>query len=316
MSIAWTPNEVWLFAELAMRSLLVSVDGGEPARLPARDAVEEEGERVRGELHASNDAIRLSLRLFAERASVTLAPVRFKGNAWRDGWGLELMRTRSVDGERESWTLTPGSEPAHIDDARVAPVVVELRVPRRALVRHGETVPLSDVAFHRFTRQSSRRDAPPDAEVAPSLAWSRPTSAEAAPWWEVDLGKGMLVALLRVELASAPAGARVTVQAFAFSAKGGSPPPDAFARTFEVDQLSRGPDGHVAFEIYGETVARIVRVSLALRGEPVSLHVTALCALAADLVAASLRETMRRTAPADGDEDAPLSVSCCGMVMR
>jgi fatty acid CoA ligase FadD9 len=284
---SWTPNEAWLFAELAKRALVVSVDGGEPERVTCFDG-DADGVRVRLETHAKDDAIRLVLHLDADHANVALAPVRVDGNGWRGGWALECLRTRPESVER--WILKPGGEPARIEDARGAPLTLELRVARRAIVRHGETVPLVDYAFHRYTRQSSI------VEVANEpLAFARPTSTEAAPWWEIDFGKAVFLGWLRVEMADAPPNARLTVQAFDYFAKSGSPPPYSMTRSFATQELTRDSDGHASVGMECEVIARLVRVSLEhADGTPLSLRVTACEALAGEVFAGSLVATMRR----------------------
>jgi hypothetical protein len=292
---SWTPNEAWFFAELAKRALVVSVDGGAPERIAAWS--ETEGARVWLETHASEEVIRLSLHVDADRATVALAPERVSGSGWRDGWVLECLRgPPEAGGAAESWILKPGDEPALVEDARAAPLILELRVLRRAIVRHGETVPLADYAFHRYTRQSS------SVELAEPLAWARPTRPEAAPWWEIDLGKVVLLAWLRVEIADVPPDTRVTVHVFDYFAKGGGPPSYCLTRSLVTSARDQDPDGpprgsrgDVAVCVSDEVLARYVRVSLERPdGAPLTLRVTACEALAGELFAPSLRATMRR----------------------
>jgi fatty acid CoA ligase FadD9 len=271
---SWTPNEAWLFAELARRAVVASLDGA-----PARRASSEEDDPFHVEIHASSDAIRLVMRIDAANAVVALEPIAIDGSGWRERWALELGR------RGESWILERGRA-IEIDEARREPISVELRVRREELAIDGERIPLADAAFHKHTRQSSI-----DGERAP-LAFAPKTASEPAPWWEIDLGKPLLVARMRIALtASLAAGAKVRLTAYTFAAPGGGPPPVAFER----ELVLRAEQGELRADLDELVPARLVRICVSHpAGAESVLEVRGFDALAAEPFAATLRDTMRR----------------------
>ncbi|HLL23365.1 MAG TPA: hypothetical protein VK427_14610, partial [Kofleriaceae bacterium] len=184
--LRWTHEEVWLMAGIARRSLAANA----PFTI---------------EVIAGADELVLALSFDADLVKLALGARDSTGQRWRDGWLLELERGA------ERWSLDGGGE-IEIANARSAPVVCRLRVRRRWISAPilDEQVPLTDVAFHRYTRQSTSIGTSSGDDVP----WMTPTRAESAPWWEIDLGKPMCVVWMRVDLAPLPAATRITVHAY------------------------------------------------------------------------------------------------------
>lgn len=137
--------------------------------LPVVRPVEQPVVRWTPEIHASDHEIALEIALDADLA--TLAGEIVEGHRWRSGWQLERVR------ECGRWELTDGGPPIAVADARRAPVRVLLRGLRRAILAtldgEQEVVPISVDGADR---------------------------ARAAPWWELDLGRVVHVARLRIDL--------------------------------------------------------------------------------------------------------------------
>ncbi len=280
--LRWTPAEAWLMAELARRAIVATLDGGPPIRAP----------ELAVEIHAGDDRIELELRLPAERATLALRPQRPAGHRWRDGWTLVVVR----GGERQP--LAAGDPPIELLDARSAPVRVELAVARRAwlgvLGDEQEPVPLEDVAFHRYTRQSTVAAEPAPGPLPP---WMAPTEAEPAPWWEIDLGRAMAIARIRIELAPVPPGTRIVCRAFGFARPSGEMWPDSAVLEAPAEALAEA-----GFVVEQTVVARYVRVELiAAAGARVALAIPGAEVLAAELYAGTLLATMRRAFALFGD---------------
>src|SRR5690606_11425469 len=81
--VSWTPNEAWLFAELARRVLVASLDGRAPVRA---------GDGFAMAAAASEDTITLALTIDATNATLALRPALDDQDRWRDGWAIELER--------------------------------------------------------------------------------------------------------------------------------------------------------------------------------------------------------------------------------
>src|SRR5688572_9730893 len=138
--IRWTPEEVWVMAELARRLLTATIDD-RPAISPSEDGA------FRVEVHAGEQAIDLAVAIDGEVASLALGARDSARHRWRDGWLLELER-----GD-DRWQLEPGDR-VEIRDARRGPIVAHLRVRRRCVLADrdpAEDVPLIDAGFHRYT---------------------------------------------------------------------------------------------------------------------------------------------------------------------
>jgi fatty acid CoA ligase FadD9 len=259
--------------ELAKQSLTAVADGGaEPFRAGVavmdEDLVLDVGGAVAG----------VTLRLDLDHPS---------GHRWRGHWLLELTQ-----GD-EKWVLSVDTPEAAISDARRGPILVKPRLRHRALARElagaVESIPISDVACHRYTRQSTAL--PDPAGFAP---WMVPTTAEAAPWWELDLGKSLYVAWSRIDLVAPPPGTRVVVRAYAFLSPTLEPPGDSIVFEARAEQLAAHA-GRVALAIGNDVVARYLRVELISEGAPVSLAITAAEVLASELQAETLLATLRRS---------------------
>ncbi len=292
---SWTPNEAWFFAELARRSLVVM----------SEDGTSIDGARV--EISSMNDSIRLLLHLDEvdparhDHALVALRPHRVDGSAWRDVWLLEILRP---DGG-ESWLLEPNapaiSIPIEEGMAHDLPFSIELRVKRRGVERHGEKLPITDVAFHRHTLQSSS-----SSRARGDLGWAPPTAGETTPWWEIDLAKQVYVFGLRLEIAGAdlPPSTMVTLDAYAFRSKDVAVPPEGcFRRTFAIREMTRTAGGYLTVDLPCDAISRFVRVGLVAPTEVV-LEVAALEVLAADVFTSSLEATMRRAFAVHHDKTA------------
>ncbi len=281
---SWTPSESWLFAAAVTRALVVRCDGGPPLRASPddRSAPVRATLRQRGE----HDVV-VELTIDARRAEVSLDPPPDTPYPWRTAWLVELARKGD-----SSWFLTPGATPVSIERARRAAFTLELRWQERELVRSlaGEelVVPIVDAAFHRHTRQSSRVEPP-----ANQLSWMVATQVEDAPWWEVDLGRGMYLASLALRL-KAPPGTRVDIQCYGFATPAQKPPTSAPRHQVAIDGLPIEADGSVRITWDAGVVARVVRVSLRAAG-PVSLAVSALELWVAALHEGTLTESMRRS---------------------
>jgi fatty acid CoA ligase FadD9 len=269
---------------MARAGLVASLDGG----LPTRAADADSDAPFRARARPVGGAIRLELQVMADQAVIWLAPVEVDGNLWRDDWVVELVRSDAGSAEQR-WVLTADGHPAHVHDARRASLVARLRLRPRRLVLgldgDDEVVPIVDAAFNRPTRQSSVLPCPGP------LAWAAPTAAGQAPCWELDLGRTMYLASIRIRLAGVPEHARVMVEAFPFVMRDGRAPSGCSSWT----TVANAADGQLAFDISADTVARIVRIRLAHPEDlPLSLAVTTLEVLAAPVFARSLRATMRR----------------------
>ncbi|HEU0031248.1 MAG TPA: thioester reductase domain-containing protein [Kofleriaceae bacterium] len=280
--IRWTPVEAWLIAEVAKRSLVAELDGESFAASDRDDAA------FFVEIEASADEISLVLRIARPRARIALAPTWPSGHRWRDGWMLELVRGPA------RWFLSARSPVVELDD-EIGPVRAYLRVQHRAITRalDGtiETVPVVELACHRYTRQSTVR-ASPGAHVPPP--WMTPTAAESRPWWELDLGRAMCVAWLRFDLAPPPPGARVIVRGYGFLLPDGRPPPHSELLDVAADALATD-HGTVTVVVDAATVARFVSVELvAADGSTVELAITGAEVLASELYADTLEATVRR----------------------
>jgi fatty acid CoA ligase FadD9 len=283
---ARTLNQAQLFAAMARVGLAASLDGGLPTRAADADC----DAPFRARARSVGGVITLELQVMADHAVIWLAPVEVDGNHWRDSWVVELVRPDDAESSEQRWVLTAGGDPARVHDARRTPIVARLLLRRRRLVLGldgdvDEVVPIADAAFNRPTRQSSVLPRPGP------LTWAAPTAAQQAPYWEIDLGRAMYIASMRVRLAGVPEHARVMVEAFPFAMRDGRAPTGCFSWT----TVANAADGQPAFDISADTVARTVRITLARPGGlPLSLAVTALEVLAAPVFAGSLPATMRR----------------------
>ena len=249
------------------RSWISRWTAAEPSRFAelARDGLRADtGMRV--EAIVTDDDAYLAIAL-DRPATLTLEP-----RDWRDAWVLALDEGELAPGGRLAVTRR---------ELRAA-----LRVRRRAIVRGDVVVPIADVAFHRYTRQSSAVAGVPAPDIAP-------TEPELAPWWEIDLGATMYVSRIRIRLGATHA--RVTVRGYGFAAPDGAP---AYPTTLFDGAVAAGPtkrtdmmDGTIAIE--AGAVARFVRVELAA-GAPVTLAVRDIEVLAADLYADTLAGSLAR----------------------
>ncbi|MBA2542743.1 MAG: AMP-binding protein, partial [Deltaproteobacteria bacterium] len=271
-TVRWTPAEGWLIVELAKRSLSATVDGNtQPFRLDV----------------ANTEDLALALDFDVATITLQLDLEHSSGHRWRGHWLLELSR-----GD-ERWVLSAETPVVTITDADRGQIHARPRLRHRALAREladgVETVPIKDVACHRYTRQSTVRSQ--ESELAP---WAAPTEREAAPWWELDLAKSLYVPWLRIDLDAPPAGTRIVVRAYAFLSPALEPPADSIVFEAYAEQIAVHA-GRVAIAIAEATVARYIRIELVAAGEPVALVVTSAEVLAAELVADTLEATLRRS---------------------
>jgi fatty acid CoA ligase FadD9 len=282
-TIRWTVAEAHLMAEMARRSIVASLDGAPPVSAGAG--------RFRSEIHAGPEVITLELVIDADHAIVRLGPDPL-GHRWRDSWVLELVREAPDGSVLDRWSLASHAV-AEITSARSAKLRVHLRYQQRAIARELAgtlvTVPVADVAFHRYTNQSTIDE----GAVAPggSAPWALATQREPAPWWEIDLGTPRHVVFARLDLATPPPGTRIVVRAYGFALPDGSPPPgseliDVASEMLPVDE------GRTCVVVTEGIVARYLRLQLV--GEAVTLAVISAEVLAAELYADSLEATLRR----------------------
>ncbi len=280
--IRWTPEEAPLFAALARAALRARFvhDGG----IERMAGVDDAG--FRAEVQLQDGEVVLALGFDADRVSLELAPRVVRGHGWREGWTLEI-----VQGDGPARVLTAGGPAIELAGVEGATVCAYLRVARRALVRvldgRDETVPLFDVAFHRFTRQSSLVRSP----AGSPMPWAEPTAAESAPWWELDLGTSMYLSQIRIELGSVPRDARLVIHGYGFVMPSGAPPPGSELTVTRTVEPSVGTSLTA-----GGVVARYLRVTaVAPAGQAVSLAVIGAEVLAAALYADTLAATLRRS---------------------
>jgi fatty acid CoA ligase FadD9 len=280
-AVGWTPNEAWLFAETARRALVASIDGAPPEHTAASD---EGAPPFFAEIHARKDDVRLVLTLRGSSAAISLA-TGADGPRWREGWVLGLSQRGTPIRE-----LVPGGTPwipARADE----PVEVRLLVRKRERVDEGAPEPriaLGDVAFHRYTRQSSVAD---DAPREGTICFARSTRLEPAPFWEIDLGAITFIETLRIEVAALPESARPVVRLFAFPAPGGAVPGSATRLEAPSLRIERGTTTVVSCEACA--VARLVRVEIA-SDEDVALHVLDASIFGVSPFAETLRGSWRR----------------------
>jgi fatty acid CoA ligase FadD9 len=263
--VRWTPGEAWLMAELAKRALVASAPGGIEIEIVA------------------GDEIVLVITLDTEQTTIAFLPQPVANHRWRPSWLLELVR-----GD-ERWILGPGRPAIEISGRE--PVCAHLRLEMRALERElagrVESVPLSELACHRYTRQSTV--IPVTNE--PLLPWAAPTEPEPAPWWELDLARAVYVAWLRIDLVRPPVGTRVVVRAYGFVDPAGAPPPDSVLCDVAAESLDGDDIAWLVFD--AGVVARYLRVEL-VAATPVTLEVTATEVFAAELHAQDLEASLRR----------------------
>jgi len=277
--LRWTPEEVWVMAGLAQRLLVATIDGVEHAST--------EGGVFHAEVHAGAESIEVALAFDADAARLALGARDPAGQRWRDGWLLEIAR-----GD-ERWILEPGGS-TEIGDARRGPIVAHLRVRRRALIaaRAEDHVPLVDVAFHRYTRQSTIATERTFADGV--VPWMTPTAEEPAPWWEIDLGQPRCITWMRIDLAPLPSGTRITCHAFGHPTPTGTTPAGSVVSEITGDAL-HVVDGQAWFTVVDAVVARYVRVQAhAADGATVTLEIVAAEIQAAELYAETLAQTLRR----------------------
>ena len=272
-------------AALARRALVASLDGGPPihgtfgsdAEGPFRIALDEHGD--------------LALAFDADRVTLALDPGALERHRWRAAWQLQIEDV----GDRRALGVVDARATVGIDDAR-RPTVARLRVQRRGLVRalDGEdvTIALADVAFGRYTRQSSAE--PDRGGLAP---FALATLAEAVPWWEIDLARSLYVAWLRIDLVALPAATKIVCHAFGYATPRGTPPPGA-----EVTVTCQVAGDAAWLVLDAPVIARFVRLTaIAADGAQVELAITAAEILAGDVHGASLPEAMRRAIVLHGD---------------
>lgn len=251
----------------------------------AKDLVSANGEPISSSPGTTEDSV-LSWSFDAAEVTLELACDHPSGHRWRSHWMLELTR-----GD-ERWMLGAECTQVTIPDARRGPIVARARLLSRALQRElaGETVavPISDVACHHYTRQSSARMIEEGL-----LPWAMPSLPERDPWWELDLGKSLYVAWIRVDLAAPPPGTRVVVRAYAYLSPRLEPPSDSIVFEGDASELASHA-GRAAIVIADAVVARYLRVEL--QGEtPVELEITATEVLACELSDTTLATTLRRS---------------------
>jgi fatty acid CoA ligase FadD9 len=323
--LRWTAAEAPLLAELARRALVARAAGGAAARAPEL-AVAVVAAGAAGEI-----ALEVRYAAAGAGAALTLAlePVVVAGHRWRATWALVVVqgtaRTLLVPGGPAARIADPAA-PVRVElavrrqtwrgplgvAARAAPAERAGRRGRAGRevaggevaggevaggeVAGGEVaVPLADQAFLRLTRQSSvaagaegAGAGAPGPELAP---WMAATAAEAAPWWEIDLGRAVCLHEIEVELASAPpAGTRLVCYALGFGTPQGGVGPELPVLDAPAATAVGAP-----VRIAGPRVARYVRVALVPPpGRVAQLAVAQLVALGSELCADRLRATLER----------------------
>ena len=247
-------------------------------------------EPVRSVVAGNDGDLALQLELPAETVTLALRLDHPSGHRWRGHWLLELTR-----GD-EHWTLSAESSQIAIPAARDR-IVVRPRLRQRALAREiaeeNVSIPINDVACHRYTRQSTARIV--EGELAPSepIPWMTPSQPETAPWWEIDFAKSLYVAWVRIDLEPPPPGTRVVIRAYAFLSPKLEPPADSIVFEAMAEELATHA-GRAAIALADPVVARYLRVELHA-DQPVELAITATEVLACELLDQTLATTLRRS---------------------
>ncbi|MCB9595240.1 MAG: thioester reductase domain-containing protein [Sandaracinaceae bacterium] len=287
--VSWTPAEPGLFAELAVRALVACLDGGPPTRAGTTSGF------VVGVRHDDGDG-RLDLELDADRATLALDPTLVPDHPWRDLWvlviehGEEALRLRVGDPPL-AIARRPDDPPGPLRRAgSFAKQTLGLVHPIEGV---SDPVLLRDVAFHRYTRQTTWTAATADGVPR----WSQPTEPEHTPWWELDLGAGHYLARVRVVVARPPVAARVRVHAFGLHRPSGALPPRSLVSDTACEPSSEEPLLSVVLELDQRrrgVVARYLRIELVAE-EPVVLDVRATELLGSSLYEPTLLKTARTT---------------------
>lgn len=273
--------------ELVRRSLAASLDGGPPTFATATGPF-----RIAA-VPDAHDCLVLAFEAARATLTLELAPrAELAGHAWRQTWTLEV---HDANGDVVG-TLDPATR---VELARATDGArVYLRVARRGFVHtlatatgdETVTVPIRDVAHLCYTQQSS--EAPASDEPDALAPYARPTLVEAAPWWEIDLGRAYYVGWFRLDLAPLPADAIVEVELYGYRGVDGRPP----ARSAIAIERRAPADASVAWIVGAEAaLGRYLRVTARAAGG-VALAVRGAEIMASDIAAATLYDTVVRAA--------------------
>lgn len=148
-------------------------------------------------------------------------------------------------------------------------------------------MPIEDFAPVKWTRQSTA------VEIA-AATYALPTEPEAAPWWEIDLGKSVAVEEINAWIEPVDPAARVRVSAYSIAAPSGDPPSGCFAREVNIGDSPVAPDGSRVVSLGDEIVGRFIRIELISKGEPVRLGIRGIQVFAADLFEGTFLGTYQR----------------------
>lgn len=153
--------------------------------------------------------------------------------------------------------------------------------------RAGSPVPLVDLAPGRWTAQSS-------ASPTEVSGFARPTEAERAPFWAIDLGGVFAIAHLEAQLAPLPPDTVVRLYGYTIPTKEDGPPVGSCIFACTAGELAMGEGGSAVLARGLDVVARFLYIELVAEGEPVVLALRGLTIFGASPFGASLLESYAR----------------------
>jgi fatty acid CoA ligase FadD9 len=210
---------------------------------------------------------------------------------WRETWALrvDLPDTDPVDLHLSAQTARLPLRPEDPTQGTRLQLRLHPRVARD-LVALGDPplgchpVPVADLAFGRYTRQSSV------GEETPEL-WAQPTQSEAAPWWEIDLGELVHIDRMRLRLPPCDLQRRVHFSLYGFLGVEGKNLLSANAWDLTVPVVGECIDVNVGAE---GRYLRVEGLPPEAGGPPASLRPRSLQILGTTLWGESLASTWRR----------------------
>lgn len=161
------------------------------------------------------------------------------------------------------------------------------RPSRQAPLDGCAPIQLEDVAPAKWTKQSTAAE-----EAAASYAL--PTQVEASPWWEIDLGKNLVLESMIAWIEPLDREARVRLIAYTVADRRGDPPRGSFVREVAAADLVLASDGSQALSLAFDVVARYARIQLLSGEKPVRLAVRGVQIFGASVFAGALAETYQR----------------------
>lgn len=232
----------------------------------------------------------LVVRVAAKTVVLALDEAALEGQRWRSGWQLVVTRVAWHEGEDPLGTITEPGQTVTVTQAH-DPFRVRLRLQRRAWTRvldgNEVTIPIADLAAHRYTRQSTA--VVPADDTATLSPYAAPTEREAAPWWELDFDRAFYIPWFRIDLEPLPPDTRLVCSAFGYLTPTGGVPAGSTA----ITTVGLG-SGRMWVTLETPVVARYIRIqAIAPDGELVALAITSCEVLGGSLHDTTLHATMR-----------------------